>query len=267
MNKLKTLSSLLLTTEEMLDKYQVLHREKYKYPYFYKIKNEKQVLNFVGPHHTFDPANPQIKRIEKYWSSFLKETEKKGCIVLIEGGGSPVEKTKNEAILKYGEVGLLAFLSAKEKIEYKSPEPDWISEVRRLQTIFTKDEIMYFDFARTVAQWNRLKRKPDFDKYVQRYMKRNKEQLKWDNFDFSTKHFIDIHDRMYDHKFDKNDYECFHQYSSPYYNPIAKSSNVTRDTFILKSIIKLWEGGNNIFIVYGSGHAIVLEPALKKLLK
>lgn len=250
----------------MADVYQRVGREGSS-PYFYKITNNKQWLYFVGAKHTYDPDNFQIPVILKLWKEFSHKTNDKNCIALVEGGKPPVPRSLDEGIKKYNGSGLLVYLAEKEDIESISPEPGWINEIEELLKEFTKEEIMYHDFARTMAQWNRLKEKPDHKDYVKHYMDRNKKKLGWKDFDFSFDNFVRIHDENHDHKFDKENFDCFNKDSSPFHSPLSAASNKIRDTFMVEKIIKLWEEGKNIFTIYGSGHAITQEPALKKLLK
>ena len=263
----KKISQLLLTTEEMDSVYQKLHKQKFKYPYFFKITRGNQSLHFLGPNHTFDPKNHQIKTIRKYWNGFLKDTNKKDCSVLIEGGERPVEKSENIAIKKHGEPGFTTFLASKEGVKAFSPEPDSKDITDKLLKNFSKEEIMYNGFAGRTAQWNRLVDKPDFNKYIGRFMKRNKKELRWKDFDFSLENFIRIHDKKHKHKFNKNNYKCFNADSGPFKSRVSAASGVIRDTYIVSEIKRFWDEGKNIFIVYDSGHAIVQEPALKKLLE
>ena len=77
---------------------------------------------------------------------------------------------------------------------------------------------------------------------------------------------IQLHDKFHNHKFDKENYDCFYNDSNPINSEVSAASSGYRNTYIVKEILMLWNNGRNIFIVYGSGHAITLEPALKILL-
>jgi len=250
----------------MDDKYQELHRSNFVYPYFYKVTNGKQFLYFVGPHHSYDPRNPQHKKIQQYWDNFLNETKKLNCISLTEGGKRGVAESPNEAIINDAEAGLVTYLSEKNKIRNISPEPKWLDEIKELRKQFTQEDIALHDFVRVVAQWNRLTKKPDFNRYINRFSTKYFEGLKWNNFDFSVENLIRAYETKTGNKFDKNDYESFHLQSSPQRSKVACVSSMIRDNHILNVITDLWKKNYNIFVVYGSGHAIVLEPALKKLL-
>lgn len=258
---------LLLTTQEMDEKYKSLHREGFIYPYFYQISQSNQILYFIGPHHTYDPEDPQIETIKRYWNDFLKVTMKQSCITLTEGGKRRVAKSEREAVLNDAEAGLVTYLCAKESIENISPEPDCNDEINELLKTYTKEEIALYDFVRVIAQWNRLKEKPDVENYIQTFSKKYFERLQWNDFNFSTKNLISLFKINYKVPFEPNNYEVFHMLSSPQQSKVAEASSRIRDTFILETIRNLWKQSKNIFVVYGSAHAITLEPALKKLLQ
>jgi len=266
-----SIKDLLLSHEEMNDKYQKLHETKYDYPYIYCINSStnSQTLCFLGTHHIYDPYHPQIGKIKKSWFKFLKKKiDKNNCIVLTEGGIRPIESSEKDAILKHGEAGLMSFLSHKACIRNISPEPDEKFEIKELEKQFSKEQIEYYYFARTVLQWNKLKVKPEFNSYIRRYLDRDKLITGWENFDFSVSNLISIHNKRHDHDFDPTECErCVYKFSNPSQNPVASASSHIRDEHIVNEIIKLWEAGKSIFIVYGSGHAIVCQKAIKYFLK
>ena len=169
-----------------------------------------------------------------------------------------------EAIKKHGEQGLLTLLADQEGIEKISPEPDEVLEIKELVKHFSKEDIEYYYFARVVAQWNRLIDKPDFEEYLNRYLTRDGKNSGWTDFEFTIENMAKIHDKTHDHKFDSENYQCFYRDSAPNVNPVADYP--FRDEHILNEILKYWKQGKSIFVVFGSGHAIVLEKALNTLL-
>lgn len=262
----KQIEKLLLTPQEMNGVYQKLHKQKFQYPYFYKIFKNNQHLYFLGPHHIFDPKDPQLKTIKGRWDEFLEVTKKKNCIVLIEGGQRPLLKSEKDAVEKHGEPGLMTLLANKGKIKVISPEPDEIEEANSISKKFSREKTIYYYFVRQVAQWHRYTEKPDFDKYIGRLLKEYEDILNWKDFDFSLNHLIRLHNKYHGHKFDKENYNCFYNDSSPMNSEVSAASSKYRDTYIVLKILDLWSKEKNIFVVYGSGHAITLESTLKKLL-
>lgn len=51
------------------------------------------------------------------------------------------------------------------------------------------------------------------------------------------------------------------------FNEISREADVIRDSTIVENILKLWNEGKSIFIVYGSAHAVNQERVLRELCK
>ena len=265
-NQKKKIENLILSPRQLNNIYQKLHNQKFDYPYFYKIVKRNRYLYFLGPHHISDPKDSQVKVIKNRWNEFLELTKKKNCIVLIEGGKRPLFKSEKDAIEKHGEPGLLTLLANKESIKVISPEPYEDEEANSISKKFGREKTIYYYFARQVTQWHRYLEKPNFEKYMIHLLKEYEEILHWDNFDFSLNCMVRLHDKYHDHKFDKENSDCFYKDSNPMDSEVCAGSSENRNIYIVSEILKLWEKGKNIFVVYGSGHAITLEPAIKKLL-
>ncbi len=98
-------------------------------------------------------------------------------------------------------------------------------------------------------------------------MQRDQENSGWEDFNFSIDHMIAIHNKKYNHEFDPIVCkECCYKMSNPSLNPVSSESSLIRDEHIVLEIKKNWDQGKSLFVIYGSGHAIVQEPALRKLL-
>ncbi len=259
------IKSLLLTHQQMEKQYDEFHKKDIHQPYFFQIKKNQQCLFYIGSKHSFDPDNIQNQIIKKHWQEFLRQTGIKNCIALNEGGERELADTEKESIKKGGEAGLLTWLAKKDHINIYSPEPNHNFELEQLLKNFSKDEVIYYYFARLVDQWHRIG-KPDFTNYLEGYLKRLELETNWTDYEFSIKNMIKIHDKTHDHKFNKDDQTCVHNDANPIYSKVASACSHIRDTFIVSEIKRLWEEGKNIFIVYGSGHFIVQRPALETLL-
>lgn len=75
-----------------MDQSLLLPREKYfeaarargQFPSF-EIEKHNQILFYFGANHSRDPQNGQYSELKKYWDEFLRKTNGKNSIVLIEG--------------------------------------------------------------------------------------------------------------------------------------------------------------------------------------
>lgn len=258
---------LLLTHEEMAKKYRELGKD-YEYPYFYSTSKGSQRMFFLGSHHSFEPKDNLFKRIVRIWKKFLEETRGTESVVFIEGGTRAIEGLSRDRIIeKHGEPGFVTYLAHSEKLPVASPEPDKIDEVEELLKHFSRDEVEYYYFARSILQWNKLKVKPDFEKYIRGYLDRDSKKFGWKDYNFSVKHMVELHNKQNSHEFDPIGCErCMYNSSNPSSSSVSSLSSVIRDEKLVIEAKKIWDTNKSLFISYGSGHAIVCEPALKRLL-
>lgn len=234
-------------------------------PYFYEIGKHGQHLFFLGTSHVHNPQDKQNEKIKEKWQKFLELTNKENCVALNEGQVRPNRGDETSAIEIDGEAGLVVYLARRDGVEVFSLEPDYGEEMGVLLNKFSREEVIYYYFARLVDQWHRFPNKPDFVQYLAPYFRRYKEVTEWTDFDFSVNHMIEIHNQTHDHPFDQEDKDCAYNDSHPGRNEVARESSTFRNKHIFSEIKRLWNKGKNIFIVYGSGHYIILEKAVKSL--
>ncbi len=237
-------------------------------PYSFVVSKAGRCIYYFGARHSCDPKDPQFPLIKKFWKEFLKTTEGKDRMVFVEGGVRPMSRSANEAIARGGEPDFITYAATKEGIKIISPEPPESLRYKELLKHFTKEEIAYHDFARMVYQWNRRIKKPDFAKYLGDSLAWDRHQSGWVDFDFSIAHMIAIHEKLFKRAFDKDDKDLFAGIVDPTKNLSrinAVSHEVFRDAYILRQIEKYWKKGTNLFIVYGSSHAVMQERAIRAL--
>ncbi len=241
-------------------------------PYTYSLEREGRRIDYFGAEHTRDSAHPQMRELKKSWEDFLSATNNHKRIVFVEGSIREPQATEEESIRSAGgEGGLISFLARQQGIDLHCPEPSSADEAVELLKRFSKEYIAYYYFARAIDQWHRsFKAEVPFMKYIEGHLRQDKNELHWDDFDFSLDHMKQIHRKVFGVDFDEMDANLFYDSSNParISNPIsevARASNDVRNGFILDEIEKYWNDGFSIFIVYGSGHAVVHEPALRKL--
>lgn len=241
-------------------------------PYVYSISNKQgQCLVYFGSKHSYDPSDKQIPKLKEQWSKFLKHTKGKNSIVLVEGGKRQVLGNEKEAITKGGEAGFISFLADKEGIETDSPDPSWGSTFDNLAKKFSKEKVLYFRAAQIATQWNRLPNREDFKGYLESFLKRYQKEFCLTDTDCSFENIKNIHQKLFGTNFDENNNNFFKKISAPIYNDsiineISRADSNMRNIHIIEQVKKYWDLGFNIFIVFGSGHAIIQEPALKALL-
>jgi hypothetical protein len=103
-------------------------------------------LVYLGVRHTFDPTDPQYIEMEKTWQQ-LQPTE-----AFYEGTGTFVGATRNAALERSGEPGLVRYLASLTGVPVHSLEPTREAEVEFLLRKFTADQLVLFFVTRSVAQ-------------------------------------------------------------------------------------------------------------------
>jgi len=257
----------------LLMSYEQYSEMNHSVPYKYILGRDNQFLYFFGSQHTYDQNNPQFSELENFWNDFKLKTTGKNRIVLTEGGVRPVRRSIDESISKDGEMGFLTFLANNIDISVFSPEiPDKIL-FNKLAETFSKEEVAYWDFARICYQWNQMAEKPDFIPYVQGFLDDNTRNVKWDDFIFSLPHMISIHKKLFGTAFNENEKDFFYSIINPtinrtVINRISRDEETDiREIHILQEIERYWSEGQNIFILYGSSHAVRQEAALREVVK
>lgn len=257
----------LLTYQQMAQKYDELNKNHSEPPFFYKIQKGDQLFYYVGFEHTYDPLDPQFTKLKQLWDDFLAKIDPKKALVLVEGGERTPQATAKDSIKHGGEAELTTLLAHQHKIKCLSPEPGEEQEIKELLKQFPREGTMYYYFARIANQWLRAGKPFGLREYLESTgMRTYRQMTNWPDFQLSLEDFIKIHDKLHDHPFSEDDQECFYQDSNPNFNPISAACSEIRDEYMVKEVIKLWKEGKSLFIVYGSGHAIRQEPALKEIL-
>jgi hypothetical protein len=240
-------------------------------PYKYILKKGSQYLYYFGSRHSYDPKDKQFNEIEAFFNDFIKETRGKDSVILVEGGKRPIAKTQAEAILKGGEMDFVAFLAGQLGMNNVSPEPPEDFRLHELAKHFSKNEIIYYDFARVVYQWNRKVKKPPFEEYLNWFLEEDKQNSGWNDFDFSISHMAEIHKNLFGKEFDRNEKDFFYSIVNPttefsVINKISRFEDAGfRDLYILGEIEKYWKEGKNVFVIYGFSHVVMHEPVLRDL--
>lgn len=256
---------------------------KHPRPYEYTLKADDRELAFFGPRHTNDPSDPIFEKIRQHLNT------KKPDLVLVEGMEainklSPAQlkqltdlTPETDAIKKHGENFFTTKLAIDQGIKVISPEPSDLSAIQYLeQQGLPRDAIFAQQVASIITQYARTQTKPDFETYVSRYLNRMSIQFSWNDFDFSLDHFKQIHLALFNVPFNLENTALYKAASDPIpwegkpYGPtnqVAASWGQYRDRHIIDTIQDSLDTHKNIFIVYGASHAVIQEPALRKLME
>ena len=236
-------------------------------PYTFEIKKDSQVLFYFGANHSRDPRDKQYPVLRKYWKKFLTQKDKK--LVFVEGVLRNPRLTEKEAIQTGSEGSYITVLAARKKIPIICPEPSRKDIITLLRRKFTEDQILYYEFASLIDHWRRGKPKPEFMTWIKAVMAQESAKLNAKNL--TLEHMTKIHRRIFKKAFNHRQPKFFNHIINPnrtdsIINQVARMSSDIRERVIIKQIKKEWDSGHSLFVVYGSGHAFIQEPILRKLL-
>ena len=249
-------------------------------PYIFELKAGDKELHYFGSPHVSDPSSPVFAQIE---AAFNKANPD---IVFIEGMSVSGDKrkfneqvkaeTREETIDEMGEPGFTMKLGLEKGIDWESPEPsdkDLYDDL--LAKGFSKDQIFAWDVFHILPQYSRQMKRDGFEKYVQRYIERFKQTTNWEGFDYSYERSIKLGEQIFGEAVDvENDQNATDRIDpipwdekkekQTILNRIGEASSLFRDRKIVRDILEAFKTHKRVFVVYGSSHAAMQEPALKK---
>jgi hypothetical protein len=268
-NSVETYTSLFRTHKEM----ERIGEERYHNgeadPYVVEGEKDGKLLVFAGVRHSNDPDHAQWQTIKTKWQEFVSHKNEKKHL-LIEGGVNPmIPDNIDRAIVVMADTGFIQHLAQKERISICCVEPDRKEEVDYLLSRFSPEELMAYYFARQVESWARGYKdsEPDWRKYTQGSMDRYETFQALSGMDMSVDNLVAIYEKVFGHDFDPEDRNTLNGESSPAKNPVASACSNLRNIKLMEGILEKFQAGYDVFVNYGAGHAFVLEPALRELLK
>jgi hypothetical protein len=236
-------------------------------PYILKYEKEGQLLIFVGARHSNDLADTQWVELEKLWKSFVSHRNKKKVVLYEQGPLDVSALSKKEALKQNSESGLVTWLAAKAGIPTEWPEPDRVKEVKYLHNSgYSDTEIMVYYFSRQMLQWITRDKinEPDWRAYANKTVADYDSLSCWDEH-LTLELVLGWYEQTTGKDFKPDDDEAIYKLSDPSQCTVSAASGELRDETLLEAITSWWNSGNDIFVIYGSGHSIALEPAIELL--
>lgn len=260
------ISTLLLPRE----KYAEVEQRYGRGPTTFEITNDKQVLFYFGANHSRNPADPQYTALKKYWNRFLEAAKGKDKIVLVEGRLRLLIEDEEKAIANGSEGSFITLLAHRVGIPIVCPD---ISDDELMKHFpdSNKDEILLYRFLSWLDNFQKYAdSKPDFEESAQVWCKNQKSRKVWKDTEISLPRLKELYKKIlgkdFDEKENLNDLVNPNKTGTPV-NQVACAQSDLRDANIAAEIVQHWNEGKNIFVVFGHGHLIIQEPALKKLLR
>lgn len=254
--------------------------------YIFSVKNETKEIYFFGTSHINDPNDELFDEIKKEFDSFGPD------MVFIEGvspsnfGGYEkfVRGLPEVDLKRRGETSYVAKLALSRRdmghvVDLESPEPPESREVAHLERCgFTRQDIFKYYFYRFVVQFQRsnngtekainLSSFLDFLSPI-RFMMTSQslgwsedEVKKYKEYEIANLELEDLENNLRIVSPIPQEGRVFEKT-----NEISDASGRFRDEYILERLAEGLKNHNKMFIVYGYSHAVMLENAIKYLLR
>jgi hypothetical protein len=234
-----------------------------QWPYILQFDPPRGTLLYYGARHTNVPADPQVQEIERLWTAF------KPSMVFNEGGSPPVEETRDLAVERYGEAGLVRFLAARDDIPVASLDPDRGEEVAYLRRLFSATDVKLFFVLRAVAQYADTRGRDGVESELQRVLTIFNRVPGLGGPPRSVGE-VDaaFAERLPGEKsYHATPLKWFDPtLAATFLNEISRASNEYRDRTIITTLGRSIAEGQRVFAVVGGTHVMMQEHALGALL-
>jgi hypothetical protein len=242
-------------------------------PYILEFKNGKKKVIFCGVEHLSingDIENRMYKEIEQRFFQFQPE------ISINEGGdiSQNTYRSKSEALLKDGEIGLIKVLSDRLHIKTINGDPNVELEFSELLKQYSKGEflayivterLMWGLYGEQVLDEQEIEKR--YTAFIEGYIiKEGKVQLSTQEkqFDFYKKNYK----KMVGRAFSLNDLKPTNPFDKKgRFQEIGRKSKNIRDQYLLKTIDDLLDKHDKVFVVFGSWHLLTCKPGLELLIQ
>jgi hypothetical protein len=245
--------------------------------YVYELNVGKKKLCYFGSDHSNDPDDTLFVDIKNTFERVNPD------LVMIEGWGS-INNQKERAIDRFGKISegeakekgephFVLKLAIEAGVDFESPEPPLKAEVTYLiEQGFSHKDIFFYYLYRQVHQYQREHGQKlsvedclcDLKLEQSQFMQASGlDEVEVDNYFSRFMSELDINDTQ---KYgDLADPIPWPEKEQTVYNEISSGSSQFRDEYIYERIVSCLDTHDSVFVVYGSAHAVKLEPALKAL--
>jgi hypothetical protein len=257
------------THSEMHDIYVRRHKQGLDdAPYMLRYEDnvKQKLLMYCGTHHSNNPRDPGYDDVLAAWDEFIS-SKNPHKIVLCEGRVRNVSgMSRDQAIITNADSGLACWFAQSQNLPCISPEPEYKEEIRELVKTHGEEKTLLYYFGRQMLQWARgdFATEPNWKQYAEEWLKGDLAA----HFPERTRSLsaaLKIFEQETKKQFSWSELMELYKISSPTDNPVSSHSGAIRDETIFAAIESYWRQDCSIFIIYGSGHAIIHEPALDTL--
>ncbi len=261
--KLKTYSNNLSSLQTVRRR---VHAGKVQFPYIITFSVEKQEFTLFGTYHTRSPSDSIFNRIKIMLDEFVKRHP--DGVVIAENSCRDADKNSlTEAIQQVGDSGVVHWHAHSRGLTIICPEPPYAQVIGKLCQRFDPEDVAYTMLVSALTPHFREKASPEkIERALDYLLKYWVQQGVCEAAKFvpAKEWFIKYHTKGKGN-LRINDSAFWQQKSTPFSDEIMYKAVQIRDEVILAELVKLWEKGKSIFMVYGGEHILHLEPAIERL--
>ncbi len=243
----------------------------YDDPYIFNLRNGKKEIVFIGTEHTNNPKHKQFKIIETYFSHLVPQ------IAFHEGGplsDSIQPKSDEEAIRNHQETGYLRVLCKNWDIKMENADLSAREEFASMLQRYPQEELfLYYTVERLIYPFQHgfegNKTLPEaYTHFINTYMTRHNFPITAQQKDFG--YFEKLYKKYLGKSFNTATYD-YSQFNfledNGKFTQIGRASKVVRDNALLAKIDEALNRVDRVFVIFGSAHALAVEPALVQIIK
>lgn len=241
-------------------------------PFILEFTNGEKTVVFCGVTHLTDDSdieNPMFKKIEQKFYAF------KPAIAINEGGDISKKRytSKQDALLKDGEIGLIKILCDSLKIESVDGDPSIEREFQELLKVYSKGEFLAYIVTERLM-WglkgqgitDSIEIEKRYIGFIQNYIiKKGKIALSKSEQAFSF--YKSNYEQLLKRPFNILELEPTNPFEpNGKFQKIGRTSKEIRDQFLIKTVDKLLDTNDKIFIVFGGWHLLTCKPGFEEVI-
>lgn len=257
--------------KKLLMSFEEYSKTKHETPYFYSVISDNRLLYYFGANHSRDYKHSQYKQLIEKWEEFVNKSKGKDITIVVESAEFTTKcASLKEYIRRYGEFGAGVYLAQKDQATVVLGEPKTKEIIDHLLKKYSKDEILLFFESIASIFWFRNKTGKNIQEFFSEHTEKYRKLLDWPDLNISMDIMSKIYQKIFNKELNFNNENIFLEITSPVIdkskmNKLSRDQSLYRNLHILEKIEDLWNRGENIFIIYGAGHAVMQEPVILTL--
>jgi len=234
-------------------------------PYVLEFQSNGGSLLYLGARHSF-AVDEQAALIERLWNEHRPDA------AFNEGGNPPVAPSRDEAVQRYGEAGLVRWLAARDGVPVATFEPTPRDEAAHLTSEFTVEQVRVFYALRQLAQEARhdADDRRDADDVVRGVFGWLDQQgaapgepRTPDAFQSAAARLLPALDDWRHPPMSLFDPVPWNPADTQWTNLVSRRASEFRDDHIVEVLTRAARDGKRVFAVIGASHVVMQEPVLR----